>query len=449
MKSILFIAYHFPPHGGAGVQRSLKFVKYLPSFGIQPTVLTGVAADHGWSPPDRSLENEIPPEVAVVRTAWPAGTRAQQRATEERRLEQAAQLVADRGLEAIFVSMSPFSDAGFAARLAARCGVPWIADLRDPWALDEFQVYRTRWHRVLARRQMRRALQTASLIVMNTPEAALALRRAFPEFDAQRVASITNGFDADDLMPSAAGHRTDRFTLVHAGFLHAAAGLRQQRQAWQYRLLGRIEPGVEILPRSHFYLLQALARWRAEDPGIERHVRFLLAGELRPTDQELVIRSPAAPLTTVTGYLPHAESVRLVRDAGLLFLPMHKLPPGRRATIVPGKTYEYLASGRTILAPVPQGDARDFLTEARTGLVCEPDDVNAMVAHLRTHFRSWSKGEHPAQVDSACIARFERKELTRQLASHLHALAACRVRIEAVSPREHLAAGERANSTGC
>lgn len=441
MKRILFVAYHFPPQGGAGVQRSLKFVKYLPSFGIVPIVFTASRpTDSKWTPPDESLENDVPPEVKIVRTPWPSGPRAERQAAETLRLELAARLVHENDVGAIFVSMSPFADAGFAARLGERCGIPWIADLRDPWALDEFQIYRTRWHRERSYRVMRRALESAALIVMNTPEAAVTLQRAFPELG-PRTVSITNGFDAEDLTPASDQPRNEFYTIVHAGFLHAAAGLRQRRQPWQYRLLGRIEAGVEILPRSHYYLLRALAQWLEQEPEIASKVRFHLVGEPRSIDRELAARSPVAALTRFTGYLAHAESIRAVRQADLLFLPMHKLPPGRRASIVPGKTYEYLASGRPILAPVPQGDARDFLTQARTGLVCEPDDVDQMVVHLRSQFRAWASGAPPLQVDLDYINRFERRELTRQLALRLDLL----TRTNRIAPADTPAAAD--NST--
>lgn len=420
---ILFIAYHFPPHGGAGVQRSLKFVKYLPRFGIQPVVLTGLGDwDKKWAPSDHTLGDEIAPDIEVVRTAWPGAAKKDSHELERNRLELAAQLISRHALEGIFVSMSPFTDAAFAARLSNRCQIPWIADLRDPWALDEFQIHRTRWHRLAALHQMRHALVSASLIVMNTPEASAALRRTFPEFASHRLVSITNGYDAEDFTPAPGEPRNPRFTIVHAGFLHTTNGLRQRRRALQYRIFGRVAPGVELLPRSHYFLIQALAEWQKHHPDLERDVQFRLVGEPRPADRQWVTQSSVASLVTFTGYLSHCDSLREVQQADLLFLPMHKLPPGKRATIVPGKTYEYLATGRPILAPVPAGDARDFLTHGRTGLLCEPDDVSGMLRHLREQFDAWRSHAPSQLVDAAYVKRFERRALTRQLADELHAI---------------------------
>ncbi len=422
MKQLLFISYRFPPESGSAAQRSLRFVEHLPLFGIRPTVLTDAAAASPGSDPDAAgARVEFPGDITIARTPWPAGAHPGRSAAEARRMDLASRLIEKRALEAIFVSMSPFSDASFAARLSARHGIPWIADLRDPWALDEFQVYRSRWHRQRAFRTMRRALVSASLIVMNTPEAAATLTLAFPEF-AGRTISVTNGFDADLLVPPGGGRRDEFFRIVHSGFFQSPAGVRQRRQTPQYRLLGRVESGIEILPCSHYYLLQALAQWQAEDPQVDRHVRLVLAGEPRPLDREFLAHSPVATLARFAGHLPPAESAELVRNADLLFLPMHKLPPGRRATIVPPKLYEYLASGRPILAAVPQGDARDMLAQAGTGLICEPDDVGQMIRHLRRQLRLWLAGETPARFDLAYVSQFESRELTRQLASHLHRL---------------------------
>jgi glycosyltransferase involved in cell wall biosynthesis len=116
------------------------------------------------------------------------------------------------------------------------------------------------------------------------------------------------------------------------------------------------------------------------------------------------------------GYLPHRGSVELLRSADLLFLPMQNLPRGRRATIVPGKTYEYLASGRPVLAAVPEGDARDLVSATAAAWACVPDDVDGMAAILRRELlRKREHGRRP-DVRRAEIDRFERRRLGRELA---------------------------------
>jgi glycosyltransferase involved in cell wall biosynthesis len=107
-----------------------------------------------------------------------------------------------------------------------------------------------------------------------------------------------------------------------------------------------------------------------------------------------------------------------MRGADLLFLPMQKLPPGMRATIVPGKTYEYLASGRPILAAVPEGDARDLVLAAGTGLVCEPDDVEGMAAIIRGQI---DRGHAPTVATD--VGEYEYRQLTRRVADVLDRIA--------------------------
>jgi glycosyltransferase involved in cell wall biosynthesis len=423
MKNLLFISHYFPPLGGAGVQRPLKFVKYLPEHGFYPTVITGSGQPRGrWSPEDESLLDEVPNGIKVYRALSGAARGFSDRPRLEELVDISESAARDCAPEAIFVSMTPFTDCVVASSLSRKLKIPWVADLRDPWALDEFQVYRTGLHRVLTRWKMSRSLQTASLIIMNTPEAAARFRQAFPLLRRRtKVVSITNGWDAEDFA-SPLKKSAGPFTIVHSGYLHADAGDHQRRNAVQYRMLGRVERGVELICRSHYYLLQALEKWRSEDPGVGERARLVLAGVPTDLDRNLVNQSPVAGMAKFTGYLSHSECLEQVRNADLLFLPMHKMPPSRRATIVPGKTYEYMAAGLPILAPVPPGDARDFLTNAGTGLLCEPDDVPAMARILKEQFRAWQAGEKTIRWNKCYVDQFERRQLTGRLAEELNEL---------------------------
>jgi hypothetical protein len=263
---------------------------------------------------------------------------------------------------------------------------------------------------------MRRELSTAGLVIMNTPEATRALTEAMPEFTETRVVTITNGFDAADFAGAPPPKRQHEFRIVHTGHLHSELGARHRQHRWVRRLLGGERLPVDIEARSHIYLLAALARWRSESPGMSRHVRLVLAGATTLSDRLAVERSGVSELVEMPGYLDHQSSIALIRSADLLFLPMHNLPAGERARLVPGKTYEYLAAGPPILAALPDGDASDLVRKSGNGDVCRPDDVGGILFSLRARYESWLAGKHHRRAESELCRRFERRELTRELA---------------------------------
>ena len=140
-------------------------------------------------------------------------------------------------------------------------------------------------------------------------------------------------------------------------------------------------------------------------------------------DRELVSRAGVASCVRFDGYLDHGAAVASLRSADLLFLPMHDLPAGERARIVPGKTYEYLGARRPILAAVPAGDARDFVLASGLGQVCAPGDCGAMRKILEMSYARWKGQEAAPTIDDDFIRRFERSNLTRSLAAVLDAVA--------------------------
>jgi glycosyltransferase involved in cell wall biosynthesis len=310
--------------------------------------------------------------------------------------------------DVVYTIMSPFESADASERLARHLGVPWIADLGDPWALDEMAVFPTGLHRRREVRRMRRSLRSAAAIVMSTPEAATELVRTFPELAAKPVLAIPNGYDAADFATPVRAREDGIFRIVHTGYLHTDLGLRQRQTRSLRRLLGGQLDGVEILTRSHYYLLQALQQLFEQEPELENRVELILAGVLSDADRALIadldfVRTP--------GYLTHTQSLTLTRTADLLFLPMQKLPPGRRSTTVPGKTYEYLASGRPVLAAVPEGDARDILRAAGTAQICDPDDTHTMTEAIVSEFKRWERGDPTPIADPAVVALYDRRRI--------------------------------------
>jgi glycosyltransferase involved in cell wall biosynthesis len=428
MKNILVHSYYYPPIGGAGAQRPLKMTLRLSALGYSLVVVTGQGptADR-WAPGDPTLGLEVPSGVEVARIAAPEPPPSGGWLGRAERwfgipspwtrwwVRESAEVGLKVGgdLDLVYVWMQPYISAKSGVRLARELGRPWVADLGDPWALDEMMVYPTRFHRALELRRMRKHLGTAAAIIMSTPEAARRLTDVFPEFADRPVVTIPNGFDPEDFKGAVSSREDSNFRIVHTGYLHTELGRKHHQAQAVRRILGGSVRGVDILTRSHLYLLRAIDRLRDKQPALASKIELHLAGLLSEADRELAANSPVVPLR---GYLSHAESIELIRTADLLFLPMQNLPSAVRATIVPGKTYEYLASGTPILAAVPEGDARDALAEAGNAILCRPDDVAGMADALATQVRRWLAAEPPPAPRAEVVARFEYGSLAEKLA---------------------------------
>ena len=430
MRRILFHSYHFPPTGGSGAQRPARMVRCLPELGYEPVVVTAPGpTEERWTPTDVTLASDLPSNTIVRRLRGPepaSSTGWRHRAERWLRVRDpwtrswidgstrlGIKAAREADVELVYAWMQPYASAEAAVRIARAIDRPWVADLGDPWALDEMMIYPTGLHRRMELRLMRRVLGTAAAIVMSTPEAARRVRAAFPELADKIVVAIPNGFDAGDFAGEPPTRSDDAFRIVHTGYLHTELGHRQRRTAALRQLLGGSVRGVDILSRSHVFLIEAVEQVHREHVELAERLEIHFAGVLSPRDLAVAGRTPAAK---ILGFVSHDESLALVRTADLLFLPMHDLPEGLRATVVPGKTYEYLASGRPILAAVPEGDARDLLLAAGTASLCRPKDVDGIAAAIVQAYERSRSGVQ-AQPPNELLRRYEYRVLAGQLAS--------------------------------
>ncbi len=292
---------------------------------------------------------DVPPELEVHRldsAAEPGGsTRWRGRAERwlflqsrwsrwwvENSVDLGCRITAD--VDLIYVWMQPYDSAEAGAALSQRLGRPWVADLGDPWALDEMMVYPSALHRRRDLARMGALLGSAAAIVMSTPEAVHRLLARFPQLADRPVLAIPNGFAAEDFAGDPPARTDDTFRIVHTGYLHTELGLQQRRSRPLRRALRGSVPGLDILTRSHVYLVEAVNRVLDSDPSLMGKVELHLAGVSTEADRDVAARCPVARLH---GYVTHTESVELMRSADLLFLPMQDLPHGIRARSFRGR----------------------------------------------------------------------------------------------------------------
>lgn len=427
-KRVLFVAYFFPPLGGAGVQRSLKFVRYLPELGWEPTVLTVRGQDYWMA--DATLADELGDGVRIVRTASLTGLGLLRRlmpkqagAPDKPRgsgpmvdllrsiaswcfvpdsyigwfpfaLRAAKAELARRPYDLIYTTSSPDSAHLIGRALARDTGLPWIADFRDPWtrrmAFAPPTALHRRWHEQLEASVCREA-RAITVTAEATRQDFLSL---LCELTPEKISVITNGYDESDF-PDAAdtevAPKQERMTILHAGQLNPERPARP--------------------------LLAGLARFLAETPQARDKVQVRFIGAHYAGDVTAASELQVREQVRFEAGLPHKQLVDEIMKASVLLLMEKDCQRG--GLIIPGKLFEYLRTGRPILGLLPQGETWDLVIRLAAGLCCPTDDASAVAARIGELYRRWRAGDGalPAnEVSDKTLRRFERSELTRRLA---------------------------------
>ena len=432
MKRLAYVAYFFPPTGGAGVQRTVKFVRYLPAHGWLPTVIT-VRAAHYWMN-DPTLLSEIPASVSVERTGaltgsallgWLAPARAAGEGNVRRsgRLQHRLRRIAGwLTVPDPYVGWVPFATRAAARALRhggvllttsspdsahlvglclARRRVPWVADFRDPWVRRMSLNPPTFLHRRLHQSLEGMVVRKASRIVTTSEATRQDFLLRYPGIGPRRIVVIPNGYDEEDF-PREPPPPDESFLVLH---------------------LGQLNPERPIMP-----LLDCLEAFIAQVPDARDRMRVEHLGPRYREDEEAVTRRGLASIVRFRDPLPHREAVRRLLQARVLVLMEQESDRG--SLILPGKTFEYLRARRPILGLLPRGAAWDLITETRSGFCALPSDPVGAAAHLVRLFGAYRAGEAPPlPVDDRFLQGFERRALAKRLSDLLDEVAA-----EAVPP---------------
>ena len=416
MKKVLMVAYSYPPVGGSGVLRVLKFTKYLPQFGFAPVVLTVR------NPPlddlDPTLLEEVPKEVKVIAAAS-AEQQLLRAASRPARLlgvkpewffvpgaqigwlpfavRAGEAIIREEDIDVIFATAPVPTSLLIGHVLKRRTRKPLVLDFRDPWTQNVFtNNYPTRLHRKLEERMERAVLRSADHVVTTTDEMTRGLIDKYP-FLRDRCATIRNGFDSSDFRELTRTASSERFTITYAGSLY---GLRTAR---------------------HFLL--ALRNLMGKHRDLRNQIRVVFVGHQNWRTGRAVQEVGLEDVVEMNGFVPHRESLQLMLNADVLLLVMGQreaLGNGMGPMMIPGKTFEYLATRRPILALAPAGAVSDLIKETGSGLVVPPEDVSAIEGAVLDLFARWQAGT--LSVAPYDVSVFERRALTGRLAAVFESL---------------------------
>jgi len=428
---LLVITYYWPPSGGAGVQRCLKFVKHLGQFGVVPTVLTVDAAQATYPVRDESLLAEVPAEVRVLRTgttepfgsyqkltgrAVPYGGFANEgrpglvqqalrfvrgnlfipdprRGWNRHALAAVEQLLAaGETFDAVLTSSPPHSTQLIGLELQKRHGLRWLADLRDPWT--DIYYYRDLHHTPpaawLDARYERRVLSRADAVLVTSPATKRLFRAKLPALPAAKFHVLPNGYDESDFQRPSAPPR-DCLRITHTGTITEL-----------YRVGG---------------LLTALAACAAAHPDVPLRLRFV--GQVSAELRGQVAAAGLGPATEFLDFVPHDQSVAYLLSASALLMAIPDVP--RNLGILPGKIFEYLAANKPILCVGPAGsDADHLLQECGAGQALPYQDSTLMRETLEALVAQWRINPN-LDLPAVSHARYSRRALTEQLAALVRA----------------------------
>jgi len=427
-KKVLILTYYWPPGGGAGVQRWLKFTKYMREFNYEPVIYT--AENPEYPSIDESLLKDVPDNLTVLKTrVWEPyklykwftfqkkghkiniaflNEQKKQGLTEklavwirgnlfipdarkywiQPSVRYLSRYISENPVDLIVSTGTPHSLHLIALKISNKLRIPWVADFRDPWTKIYYQQslmigrLASRKHQKLEQR----VLQNANAVTVVSQE----MKRQFEEMGTPDVRVIPNGFDHEDFTDPAEDQTSmvpdQHFSITHIGTLFP---LRNPVKLWK--------------------VLSELVR---ENKDLAKDLIINLVGAMDYAVSKSIDETNLGNWVNRTGNVPYQEAIRLMRRSRLLLLLIINTPDA--GAILTGKLFEYMKTGRPIFAVGPtDGAVAHALDETRTGHIVDFDDHVSMKRQIMEYYNLYR--EDKLTVTPHNIERYSRKNLTGEM----------------------------------
>lgn len=413
---VLIITYYWPPSGGSGVQRWLKFVKYLQSFDIEPVVYT--VKNPKYPILDGTLEKEIPKNITVLKqpikepnnflsffkkkkTKQSAGfldpnpsfigrimqyIRANYFIPDARKYwikpstKYLKEYLSENSIDVVITSGPPHSLHLIGLHLKRDLGLKWISDFRDPWTeIDYFGQLPLTKRAIKKHYQLEKVVIEKSDVVLVIGE---SMKEQFKKYNSS-INVITNGYD--DVNDSKNISLDEKFTITHVGLMNADRN-----------------------PISFWIALSELVK---ENESFAKDYRVKIVGKVAP-EVEKSIEKYNIQNVDFEGYLTHEKVREYQKKSQVLLLAVNKVKSAKG--IITGKVFEYLQAKRPILAVGPtDGDLATIINNTNSGTIVDFDDIKTLKQQLLLLYNQYKKGN--LKVNSEGIERYHRKNLTKEL----------------------------------
>ncbi|MCK4576136.1 glycosyltransferase [candidate division WOR-3 bacterium] len=393
-KKVLIIAYYFPPVGEGGVQRTAKFVKYLPELEWEPVVLT--VKERIYRKTNRvidvSLLKEIPKSVHVIRTKCIDLANISKRVKADSVSNSSnvslkmlmnkiggllinpdaqmfwipiattvgLKLINQHKIDIIYSTGNPWSDHIIGAILNIVTRLPWVVDYRDPWNLNPYLTHSSKIRENLQLFLEASVIKHANKVIFTTERTKKDYERVFGD---GKFVIIRNSFDPLDF-ESVKPKRFQKFTIVYSGSMQ------------HYR--------------GPYYFISGLWNWLKRCPQARQELQINILGKINEEAKTLIDKLGLQDVMNLIGYVSHKESIAYLLGADVLL----SIVDVGGETIIPGKIFEYFASGKPILALIPpSGSAACILRkEGREKYIVSPRDVESIEDRLNSLYSKYKKG---------------------------------------------------------
>jgi len=410
---VLIITYYWPPAGGSGVQRWLKFVKYLQNFDVEPIVYTVDNANYPKE--DKTLLQEVPTHIKILKQPiWEPTNLLFWKKKEAQKSDVSNavnngflsfirgnffipdpkifwvnssvkflhQYLKENKVDVVISTGPPHSMHLIAQKLKQKTNIKWIADFRDPWSN---LYYNEEFKQLSFAKKKNEKLENS---VFKNADCILTVSNSLKkEFDqkATRVEVITNGFD-DEVVTNTLITLDEKFSISYIGLLPKQSN-----------------------PKLLFKVLSTLC---AEDTDFKANLKLNFIGDISEDVKKEIINYNLLENTNFIGYVSHKEAIAYQRKAQVLLLLIPNV--AKSGGILTGKLFEYLTAKRPILAMGPEtGDLSEILKNTSSGVVVDFDNEAKLTSEIRNLYQQYKTGD--LQVNSKNIDEFHRKELTKSL----------------------------------
>lgn len=424
MKKVLIITYYWPPAGGPGVQRWLKFIKYLPEFGIDPIVY--IPENPTYPLVDTNLLTDIPKEVTILKNkiiepyAWASvfsknSTKkissgiipAQKKQSFVQKImlwvrgnlfipdarvlwvnpsiSYLSKYIQENDIDTIITTGPPHSLHLIGLGLKQKMDIKWIADFRDPWTTIGYHkaLKLTKKSAQKHKDLERKVMNLADELIVTSP----TTKKEFEAITSKPIHVITNGYDVERV---AKQPLDEKFTLAHIGSFLSD---RNPQILWQV-LRELVEENLDFATDFQLKLIGATSQEvlsSINEFGLNEYVNNL-------------------------GYVSHQEAVEHQRKSQVLLLI--EIDSDETKSIIPGKVFEYIVSERPIVAIGPKdSDFAEIITGTNTGNFFTYDEKENLKATLQKHYMAYRRKE--LKAFGVGLQQYARKNLTEKLSKLL------------------------------